>query len=504
MRKFAVALWAILPLWFTACASQDGAVPAVPAAPAAPAAPETAGVPAAGPAHAPAYSPGSLSLDDAIGDIAAYFTGRLPEDTMLAIVSVEADTGSLGDYIFEELWTKFEDSGKFIMLDRRNLERIRTEMEYQMSGAVSDTSARSIGRQYGAQYIIYGRFSSLGNEYRLTAYAADVEKASSSQRALTVKPDSRLSSLLIASLDDQIDRALAAMARGLDGPTTIAVGRISYSGTQTVSSLSAYLKDRIGASAQKQRDKFLVASDSESAGLAVATRGLTLETPPAGSSIQAVVLGSFSPLEGNAEVSLRLVSTGGNRLVLASTEFVIPRAELERRRLSLLPEKDGELISRAEFEAKQKALEPYEGKNNRFRFTVSPDDLDGVYHDGEYMSMQIYSGQDCYFRIVHVDVNGTAQLIYPAAAQDDNFIRAGETRRIPDHTRFRMGAPYGEEYILVAAYDRPFRTGVGWRGLVSDSAFSRGLVVEPEGTQGAEMSPLAAAKFSYTILRGEF
>jgi hypothetical protein len=492
MGKFAVVLWAILPLCFVACAGQGKAAPAGTSLP---------GAPAAGAVSA--NTPASLSLDEAIADIASYVTGRLPEGSMLAIVSFEADTGGLSDYIFEELWSKFEASGKFIMVDRRNLERIRTEMEYQMSGAVSDTSARSIGRQYGAQYIIYGHFSSPGNEYRLTAYATDVEKASSSQRALAVRPDSRLSSLLTSSLDDQVDRAVAALARGLDRPITIAVGRISYGGTQTVSSLSAYLKNRISASAQKRQDKFLVASDSESAGLAVATRGLMLETPLAGSSIQAVVLGRFSPLEEDAEVSLLLVSTGENRLVLGSADFVIPRAELERRRLSLLPEKDLGIISQAEFEAKQKALEPYGGKNNRFTFTVSPDDLDGVYYDGEYMTMQVYSGRDCYFRIVHLDVNGTAQLIYPATARDDNFIRAGETRRIPDNTRFRMGPPYGEEYILVTAYNRPFKTEGGWRGQVSDSAFSRGLVVEPEegSSQGAEMSPLATAKFSYTILQ---
>jgi hypothetical protein len=122
-----------------------------------------------------------------------------------------------------------------------------------------------------------------------------------------------------------------------------------------------------------------------------------------------------------------------------------------------------------------------------------------VYYEGEYMSMMLYSARDCYFRIVHVDVNGTAQLIYPLAAGDNNFIRAGETRRIPDRTRFRMGAPYGEEYILVAAYDRPFRPAQSGAEQISGEAVSRGLVVEGQG-DGVHMSPIATAKFSYTIL----
>jgi hypothetical protein len=117
-------------------------------------------------------------------------------------------------------------------------------------------------------------------------------------------------------------------------------------------------------------------------------------------------------------------------------EFAVSGKELRRRRLSLFPE-----TSRADFEAKQDAVKPYAGGNNRFTFTVSPDDLDGIYYEGEYMSMRLYAERDCWFRIVHIDVNGMARVIYPTAARDNNFIRAGETRNIPDTTRYRMGAP---------------------------------------------------------------
>ena len=144
-------------------------------------------------------------------------------------------------------------------------------------------------------------------------------------------------------------------------------------------------------------------------------------------------------------------------------------------------------------------MDPYGGKNNRFKFTVSPDVLDGIYYDGDLMSMRIFSAQDCYFRIVHVDVNGTAQVIYPRVSRDNNFIRAGETRRIPDNTRYRMGLPCGEEYVLVAAYDKPFVVQADRGAPLSDAVINRGLYVEPESDQ-KEMSPIATAKFSYTIL----
>jgi hypothetical protein len=447
----------------------------------------------------PAGQQNGVTLDSALADAGSYFINRLPQRAKIAVVGIDAQTPALSDYVFEEIWNQIENAGTFLMVDRRNLERIRVEMNYQLSGEVSDESARSIGHQYGADIIIYGQITPLGDEYRLTLYATDVEKASSNQRTFTIHGDRRLASLLTASLDDQIEQAVAAMARGVQRQTTIAVGRISYADTQTVSNLSAYLKNGIITEAQRIQSKFLVASDSDSADFAVATRGLTVETPEVSNSIQAVVLGNFSPVDKDAKVSVRLVSTGGNPVVLAAADFVVSATELERRKLTLLPEKNTAVISAAEFEKKQQAIDPYSGKNNRFAFTVSPDDLDGVYYEGEYMTMWIYSERNCYFRIVHVDVNGTAQVIYPMVGKDNNFIRAGESRRIPDNTRYRMGGPYGEEYILVAAYDKPFEVRTEPGGSITDGVINRALYVETGNGQGT-MSPIAAAKFSYTIL----
>jgi hypothetical protein len=362
----------------------------------------------------------------------------------------------------------------------------------------------SMTRQYGAEILVYGQMASMGggastSEYRMTVYATDVEKASSNQRAFNVRPDNRLASLLNASPDDEVERAVSAMAKAVDQKTVVAIGRISYADTQTVSGLSAWIKNAIISGAEKQQSKFQIATESESSSLALASRGLEVETPVTGSRIQAIVAGSYSHLDKDAEVSIRLVSTGGNRAVLSSARFVIPAAELERRRLSLLPEKDNAVITKAEFEAKQQAVDPYAGKNNKWAFTVIPDVLDGIYYDGDYMSMQVYSERDCYFRIIHVDVNGNTQVIYPTSANDNNFIRAGQTRRIPDNTRFRMRPPYGEEIILAAAYERPFALNQrpGAVPLSADS-ITRGLEVESDSH--AAISPSATAKFSYTIL----
>lgn len=105
---------------------------------------------------------------------------------------------------------------------------------------------------------------------------------------------------------------------------------------------------------------------------------------------------------------------------------MIPAAELEKRGLSRYPPKNGAIITQAEFDAKQVAIALYNGKHKAFGFTVIADDLDGVYYNGEYMTMWVYAEKDCYFKILQVNVNGNVQVLYPRSPQNNNFIRVGE------------------------------------------------------------------------------
>jgi hypothetical protein len=109
-------------------------------------------------------------------------------------------------------------------------------MMYQyLSGLVDDDLIVSMTKQYGAGILVYGQLTAMGQgalEYRMTVYATDVEKASSSQRAYTVRPDNRLASLLNVSPDEEVERAVAAMARAVSQKTVIAVGKISYADTR--------------------------------------------------------------------------------------------------------------------------------------------------------------------------------------------------------------------------------------------------------------------------------
>jgi len=298
---------------------------------------------------------------------------------------------------------------------------------------------------------------------------------------------------------DEVEAAVSGMAESLEGKTTIAVGRISYADTQTVTMLSAWLKNCIIFSARKYSDKIRIASVLESSAFAMESRGFTTDVPPKTDSIQAVITGNYLPCEEGAEIFLNLVSAGFNRPVLGSAYFIIPRQELDDKRLSLLPDKDNDTIGPEEYKAKQEALAPYDGKDNKWTFTVTPDVLDGIYYDGDHMYMSIYSERSCYFRVVHVDVYGNTQVIYPAAYVDDNFIRAGETRVIPDNTLYRMGPPFGEEFILAAGYEEPYMIhSPPAAAPLSEDTILRNFSVETDSN--TDMKPSVTAKFPYSIL----
>ena len=61
-----------------------------------------------------------------------------------------------------------------IHVDRQQLDAIRAEQNFQYSGEVDDNAALEIGKFLGAQTIVLGAVSKLGNGYRMRIRALDV------------------------------------------------------------------------------------------------------------------------------------------------------------------------------------------------------------------------------------------------------------------------------------------------------------------------------------------
>jgi TolB-like protein len=118
-----------------------------------------------------------VTLDSALADIGQYFTGRLPARSKVVVLNFSSNSGRLSEYVIEELTATLVNTGRLTVVDRQNLDLIRDEMNFQMSGEVSDESALSIGRKLGAQTIISGSIDDLGDILRLRVRAISVETA---------------------------------------------------------------------------------------------------------------------------------------------------------------------------------------------------------------------------------------------------------------------------------------------------------------------------------------
>jgi len=93
-----------------------------------------------------------------------------------AISNVSADEQDYSDYIANELEVILLDAN-FVVVDRSQLDIIRQEQNFQLSGDVDDNDIISIGKYSGASYIITGSIDGTGPTRRLRLRLLDVETA---------------------------------------------------------------------------------------------------------------------------------------------------------------------------------------------------------------------------------------------------------------------------------------------------------------------------------------
>ena len=169
-------LLAVLIVVLSACATSSGADrPSLEVA-IKPSVADTAGKPDQGTENTAAASLEAVSLDQAMAQSASAIRAKMPQNTRIAVVEFVSESTNLSDYLMEELNFALLDE-RLSVIDRANLDAVRKELNFQMSGEVSDESALSIGKFLGADYVITGQFRFTGAEYRLTLTLTNVESA---------------------------------------------------------------------------------------------------------------------------------------------------------------------------------------------------------------------------------------------------------------------------------------------------------------------------------------
>jgi len=127
-------------------------------------------------AKATASSSATAGIEDALERAATQAVKNIPQKAKIAIVYITGIDRNTTDYITGELEHIWQSKG-YSIVDRSQLNMIRKEQKFQLSGEVDDATAVSIGKFAGAKAIVTGRIDGEGNLRRLRLRILDTQTA---------------------------------------------------------------------------------------------------------------------------------------------------------------------------------------------------------------------------------------------------------------------------------------------------------------------------------------
>jgi TolB-like protein len=173
----------------------------------------------------------NVTLDEAIQQSAAEIEGRLTEGIKIVVLNFRSPSVRLSNYVLDELTGAIVNSRKITVVDRQNLTLIQQEMNFQLSGEVSDESAQEIGKKLGAQSIVSGSIEDLGQYYRVRFRVIEVVSAAIQlQPSKNVRKENQLAALMRDAAPSSSGRAsgqpaAAATATGYPNGLNFSTGR---------------------------------------------------------------------------------------------------------------------------------------------------------------------------------------------------------------------------------------------------------------------------------------
>ncbi len=106
--------------------------------------------------------------------ISARYAAALPKVAVIDAVLPQNMEKDVAIGITEKISEALVNSGKFTVLDRTSVDQSLKEIEFQMSGIVSDTEIKKAGERLGAAYVVAARVSLVAGTYFVTAKMIDV------------------------------------------------------------------------------------------------------------------------------------------------------------------------------------------------------------------------------------------------------------------------------------------------------------------------------------------
>jgi hypothetical protein len=302
-------------------------------------------------------------------------------------------------------------------------------------------------------------------------------------------------------IDREVQKAVNGLASKILSPLKVNIKDVTQAGTKDMTSeLSVYLYSIIKH----------YAVNTPMLNVVDLTRGPKDPNEP---SI-GIISGTYN-IKGKAvEIILELMV---DERVRSSQRFSIPVSEIEKMDISMIPENynnQNEAVKQDKTIATiTEIIKPSKNKKTQFiQIQAWFDSQLGsrVFMHRESLNLTVMADNDCYFKVIHIDVNNQMKMIYPNSDDTDNHLVANTPRSILETNKFYFYAPYGAETILFIASANQFENIESdyispWTVLTPQNIRtairgSRGLEFEEE-KNSIENLVKGEARYTITILK---
>jgi len=251
---------------------------------------------------------GYITLDQAIAEAAKNIEREIDAGSRIALLNFTSSSDLLSSYVLDELMANLLVNRRLIVVDRQEVDLIRSEFAFQFSGEVSDNSMQAVGNMLGAQYIVSGSLIQIGQSFRIVIRALNVQEATVAvQYRADIAAEQRVQALLAGGRMESVESARQATQEALSR-LDAALGNQSVVGTSVESAGQATQEalSRLDAALGNQS---VVGTSVESAGQATQEALSRLDATLGNQPVQLI--------GGTGFVS---VSASGNRTVAIGTD----------------------------------------------------------------------------------------------------------------------------------------------------------------------------------------
>jgi TolB-like protein len=126
----------------------------------------------------PAQDGGAMMLDMALAQASALIDKDLGAERKIAMVNFNSPSDRFSSYVLDELAANLLETKKLIVVDRNELDLVRKEFNFQYSGEVDERTMQELGKMFGAQSIVSGSLTEIGEGmFRIVIKALNVQTA---------------------------------------------------------------------------------------------------------------------------------------------------------------------------------------------------------------------------------------------------------------------------------------------------------------------------------------